>query len=359
MKILQINTEKTWRGGEKQTLLTAKRLGALGARVELLCRKGYPLAQKAKAMGITCREVQGSLHALAVLALHGTSYDILHAQTAKGQGLAVLTKFLHRSKIVYTRRVDFVPRGVPARFKFNHTDKVVAISGAVADVLENFGAKTDLVIPSAIDLDSPSPSFSTSLRNEILGHKRDGKKIILTIAALVPHKDPFTMVNAIKRLHQMAPDSIFYHCGSGDLEDEIRHMVHESGSRDFYRLLGFVDHAEGILPLADVFVMSSQEEGLGSTVLEAFRHKIPVATTDAGGLEEIVPGHGLVSPVHDHHALAENIHRLLTDPEETKILTEKACAYVHSNHSDAAMASRYLSLFDSMTRNKKNGPHSH
>jgi glycosyltransferase involved in cell wall biosynthesis len=350
MKILQINTERTWRGGEKQTFLTALGMIRSGHQVEILCRKDHPLAHKAKKQHIPCHEIHGSVQAMWYLALHGASFDILHAQTAKAQSVAVLTRPFHKTPIVYTRRVDFRPRGFPATFKFMHTDKVVAISQAIARVLDDFGVSTDIVIPSAIALNAPLPDPPADIRDQILGPKRSGKKIILTIAALVPHKDPHTMVEAISYLHRMEPSTMFFHCGSGHLETEIHALIQKKGMADYYKLLGFVDNAEGLLPLADVFVMSSQEEGLGSTVLEAFRHKIPVASTDAGGLREIVPDHGLVSSVHDAHRLASNIHRLFTDQNKAQSLADTAFEYVHAHHSCETMTSRYLALFESMRR---------
>lgn len=351
MHILQINTEKTWRGGEKQTLLTAEGLIALGNRAEILCCKDHPLARKATQRHILCHEVEGSLEAMAFLTAHGSSYDILHVQTAKAQGVAVLTKPFHRTPIVYTRRVDFYPRGLPARIKYRHTDKVVAISQAIAQVLDDFGAKTDLIIPSAIDLRQTLPVPPQHIVDTILKQKQAGKKIILSIAALVPHKDPYTMVEAIRHLHDLEPDIMFYHCGSGNLESEIKQQIQDTGLQHCYALLGFVDNAEGLLPLADVFVMSSQEEGLGSTVLEAFRHQIPVASTNAGGLKEIVPGHGLISPVHEPQKLAMNMQRLLKDTKLAQSLVAKAYTYVCTHHSHESMASRYLDLFKSMTYN--------
>jgi glycosyltransferase involved in cell wall biosynthesis len=348
MKILQINTEKTWRGGEKQTLLTIQGLLGLDVQTELLCRQNHPLARKARKQNIICHEIGTALEAMSFLTRHGSEYDILHAQTAKAQSFAVLTKPFHKTKIVYTRRVDFVPRGFPARFKFMHTDTVVAISKAIAQVLGDFGVSTDRVIPSAIDLQAPSPVPPSEIHNQILKHKQSSKKIILTIAALVPHKDPHTMVKAISYLHRIEPDAVFFHCGSGNLESEIHALIQKQEMQDYYKLLSFVDNAEGLLPLADVFVMSSQEEGLGSTVLEAFRHKIPVASTDAGGLKEIVPGHGLISSVHDAHALAANIHTLLTDRNAAHTLTDKAFEYVCTHHSRETMTASYCSLFKSM-----------
>ena len=112
MRILQINTERGWRGGERQTLLTALGLRAAGDTVELLVRAGGELEREARAQGLTVHATGGGLRMTAWLALHGSGYDIIHPQTAKGMTWAVLTKFAHRARIVFTRRTSFpVGRG--------------------------------------------------------------------------------------------------------------------------------------------------------------------------------------------------------------------------------------------------------
>ncbi|HEX4574702.1 MAG TPA: glycosyltransferase family 4 protein, partial [Gemmatimonadales bacterium] len=63
----------------------------------------------------------------------------------------------------------------------------------------------------------------------------------------------------------------------------------------------------------DVFVMSSEQEGLGSVVLHALALGKPVVATRGGGLPELVPGEWLV-PVGDAEALARCVVRALAHP---------------------------------------------
>ena len=66
---------------------------------------------------------------------------------------------------------------------------------------------------------------------------------------------------------------------------------------------------------ADLFVMSSVTEGLGSTVLDAMAMKLAVVGTHAGGIPEaVVDGEtGVLVPPADPRALARRIVRLLKD----------------------------------------------
>ena len=61
MNILEVNTEKTWRGGERQTLYNAIGLKQLGHQVTLLCLKDYPLAMYAKQHHIDVIEINNNV----------------------------------------------------------------------------------------------------------------------------------------------------------------------------------------------------------------------------------------------------------------------------------------------------------
>jgi hypothetical protein len=81
MEILQINLEKGWRGGERQTLLTACAQRDLGHNVKLVCRAGAELSLKAREAGFTVYHARSALSLAGWLALYGARFDILHAQT--------------------------------------------------------------------------------------------------------------------------------------------------------------------------------------------------------------------------------------------------------------------------------------
>jgi len=65
MRVLQINTEKTWRGGERQTLYTLLGLVEAGVNAELLCLKGYPMENAAKKAGIKTHSVARQSEAIS------------------------------------------------------------------------------------------------------------------------------------------------------------------------------------------------------------------------------------------------------------------------------------------------------
>ncbi len=349
MRVLQINTEKTWRGGERQTLYTLRGLAQAGVQVSLLCRAGAPLAEQAAALPVRVHAVSGQLAAMAFLAGCRGRFDMLHAQTAKGQSLAAFTKLMHRTPLVYTRRVDFRPSGLAARLKYRLTDRTVAISQAIADILAGFGVRDAPVIPSAV-LPTPAvvPADELEVRTRAalsLGERR----ILGTVAAFVPHKDPLTMVEAVAKLRQMRGDDFaFLHFGDGPLMEPAKSRSHELGLDGIYHFMGFCPRVIDYVRILDVFVMSSCEEGLGSTVLDAFLEGVPVASTEAGGLKELVTGRGLLAPVGDAAALADAVARLLTDAPLRARLAAEARRYVLERHDLGRLCGEYVRLYEGL-----------
>ena len=93
--------------------------------------------------------------------------------------------------------------------------------------------------------------------------------------------------------------------------------------------------------------MSSRQEGLGTSVLEAMALGIPVASTGAGGLPEMLGrGAGLVVPSGDAGGLAEAVARILEDTALRSDLAERARAEV-SRFTDRRMADAVLSVYRS------------
>lgn len=348
MKVLQINTEKTWRGGERQTLLTLTGLGQAGLKPELLCLKDYPLARLARAKSLSIHEVKDQKQAFMYLLKHGKEFDLIHAQTGKGQSLAVLTRPFHNRPVVYTRRVDFKPTGPVARLKYHYTNQLVAISPAIKEILEDFRPNAKIqVIPSCIDTSRDIlPASAKALQ---LKDKYPGFSIIASVAALVPHKDPLSMVRAIHHLKKISSRKfIFFHFGDGELQKDVSREVRRLKLENDYLLMGFEKEVENFFKIFDIFVMSSREEGLGSSVLEAFRYKVPVVSTSAGGLNELVSDRGIICPVEDHECLAEKINELLDQPGKYREQTLKAHEYVLQTHSLEKMTTDYVDLYRSL-----------
>jgi glycosyltransferase involved in cell wall biosynthesis len=347
MSILQLNFERGWGGGERQTLYCMQGFREAGLDVEVLCRKGAPMETKSLAQGFKVRSFSNVFGALFYLVMHGRRYDILHAQASQILTYCILAKPFNRAKILFTRRVEFVPHGRMTLMKYNLTDRVVAISSAVKRVLEKFGVEDVRLVSCSIVAKQLNPDRAQQILKD---HKIPADKhIIGTTAAITQTKDPLTMVEAIRDLASIRKDFVFLHFGVGYLEEQLKQKIVEYGLEDIYRLMGFYENVEDIFSVLDVFTMSSEHEGLGSSVLDAFLYKVPVVSTDCGGLADLLQdGRGIACGLRQHKLLADGMDILLDNQEVREANIKRAYDYAISKHSMEYITSEYMELLAEM-----------
>jgi L-malate glycosyltransferase len=290
-------------GGLRQVVVTGSRT-TLAARLQA---DGVPVRAVRWSAGLDPR----ALSAIVTELRSGPA--LLHAHDAHSLTLAGLAAWYSKTPLVVTRRVDFPLR---RRGFWAHADRVIAISEAVAGVLQADGIDRQriVVVHSGIDLAEAERASPLGLRDR-LGLAR-GSALAVNVGALVPHKDHANLLRCAALLRTRCSSLHWAIAGDGPLRGELEGLRDALGLRERVHLLGHVSEPLRLVAEADVFAMSSREEGLGTSVLDAMARGIPVASTTAGGLPEMLgDGAGLLVPPEQPSALAEAVARLLEDPE--------------------------------------------
>lgn len=350
MKILEINTESSWRGGERQTYLNMEGFREVGVEIELLAKRGCELSIKSQNANFKTHTIKNRWEGTKFLLKNGSNYDILHAQTSKAQLLAILTKPFHGKPIVYSRRVNFPIKGFFTKLKYFFTDKVVSITEEVKRNLENFGVKNVTVITDIVEEKTIDTLRAFEFREK---NGWQNKTIIATVAAFTEEKDPFTLVDSITHLSKLRNDFVFLHFGEGKLKSEIMRRVQELGINNLYQFVGYHDHIQDLYAIFDIFVLTSRQEGLGSSILDAFIQGVPVVATRAGGITETVENKGLLCDVGDSKQIAKSIDELLNDKSLTKDFTERAYQIATTKHNIKTISNQYLAIFNYLFHRNK------
>jgi glycosyltransferase involved in cell wall biosynthesis len=192
------------------------------------------------------------------------------------------------------------------------------------------------VIPLGLDLDR----FRNAERNsgglrERIGAGPDAP-LVVTVGRLVRIKDQRTFLRAAKRTLEEIPDARFAVVGDGEERSGLEECCGELGITGAVTFTGWVDDIAQVYPDADVFALSSVNEGTPVSVIEAMASGCCVAATRAGGTADVIRDgqDGLTVPIGDDGALAEAILKALRDRE----LREKlgAAARESSRRYDAA-----------------------
>ncbi len=357
MRVLHLDEQMGWRGGELQASWLMQGLVKRGHQVWLAARPGSPMLTSAHGGANITRvpmALRGELDFVSVLRLarlvRREKIQIVHAHTSHVHTLACLTRLLCPSlKVVVHRRVSFPPKGdVLNRWKYRAPDRIVCVSSKVRDVLAEAGLPMEKLhlVYSAVEQGrlEVEPADRAALG------VADDAPLLFTAGALVGHKDHATLLQAFIPVREEFPDARLLIAGEGPLHAELEAQVRKLGLADSVTLLGQRDDVPAITQAADLYVSSSWSEGLGTSVLEALGCGTPVVATEAGGVGEMVrPGEtGILVPARDPRALADAMLQALLEPEHSAELARKGRRLVQKQFCVDRMIDGNIAVYEEL-----------
>ena len=352
MRILHVDPERAWGGGEVQVLGLVRELAARGHASTVATHPGGPLERASAAAGIAVVPLRVANHfdLRAGLALRRLAprFDVIHFHTARAHALAPLCR--RGARLVVTRRMDYVPAGGPyVRFLYNHAvDAVIAISEGVRAALLQVGVRSERirVVPSGIDPHAfapPSGARATLRREWGLG---DDDLAVVVLGALEARKGHAVLLAAAAALAPAALRLRYVFCGEGrEAEALARAAAPLDGA---VRMVGFRQDVAACLAAADVVALPSLHEGLGVAALEAMAAGRPLVASRVGGLAEAVVHEetGLLVPPGHPGALATALARLASDAALRARLGAAGRERVRARYTAAHMAEGTLACYE-------------
>jgi glycosyltransferase involved in cell wall biosynthesis len=201
---------------------------------------------------------------------------------------------------------DHLQRSAIARAVLKRADSLVAPSGYLVDVFREFGLPAETV-PNIIDLSQ----FCYRKRDPLRPH-------LVCTRGFHSYYCVDVVVKAFAKVQEAFPGAVLDLVGGGPLESAIRQLVFEmklSGVN--FCGVASRDQIGEYYDRADIFINASHLDNMPVSVLEAFACGTPVISTAPEGMRYLVEhGHtGLLSQPGDVDALAENVIRVLREPE--------------------------------------------
>jgi len=190
-----------------------------------------------------------------------------------------------------------------------------------------------------------SVSDRASVRTQ-LGLPEDAV-VCINVGSLTEQKNRRNLLEAMARLSDIEPLRALI-AGAGPEEDELRDRIDELGLAGRVLLLGERLDVPDLLSASDVFVLSSDWEGLPITILEAMAAGVPCVSTAVGGVEEVIENgvSGLTVPPRDPEALAAAVRSLATDPSLRERLAGEARRQFESRFRSEQMVRQTEALYD-------------
>ncbi len=322
LRVLMVDSERTWRGGQAQVRLLMSGLVELGVDVTLAAPADGELYRSSSTLAIGRRPLARGVAGLLELrrAMASGGYHLVHSHASRAHGAVSSARvgLARRPLHVVSRRVDFdVARDPLSAWKYRRgAEAYIAISEGVRRVLVDGGIPTERVrvVASGIDMKKfEGLKTREAVRAELgLG---SGAIAVGNVAALAPHKAQDHLLRAAALVLAQRTDVRFFVVGEGALRAELEALARELGIADRVVFTGFRTDALDLLRAFDVFVMSSYLEGLGTSIMDAHALGVPVVATRTGGIPELVEDGvtGLLAPPRNPTSLAAAMLRFLDD----------------------------------------------
>jgi N-acetyl-alpha-D-glucosaminyl L-malate synthase BshA len=329
-----------------------------GVHVDLVDRFDYPLFKAVGppyAMALTSKIIK--VAKASELDLIHSHYAIPHAMSAYMAREIIKIPYvvtLHGSD-VHTLGLDPAYKPV-VKYTVEKADAVTAVSEFLKKKAhEELGIEREIhVIPNFIDTSTFGQvtgvrlvveSGCVSLRGEEEAFELcPDDKIILHASNFRSVKRVVELVEIMRLVVDDIPNARLVIAGDGPTRIEVERKIEELKLCNNIHLLGIKSNMQEIMCSADVFALNSTLEGMPLVLLEAMSCKLPVITTPAGGIPELVrPGiDGVVTKGFDKEEYAEKMIKLLENDSER----EKLGRAGHDRVEDKFTADKIVSMYE-------------
>jgi len=196
------------------------------------------------------------------------------------------------------------------------------------------------VIPNGVDVDYFRPRADGSAT----------RPVILSLARLVPDKDPATLVAAFGQLAPEVPEAELWLVGEGPLQRPLQTQTAAQSWGSRVRFLPGRPDPRPFFRAAAVLALSSVAEALPNVVLEAMACGLPVVATAVGGVPELVADGvtGLLVPPRDPVALAGALRRVLAHRDAAAVWGAAGRRRVEAEFTPEVMVRRHTEVFSEL-----------
>lgn len=235
------------------------------------------------------------------------------------------------------------------RFSLNNSNAITSVSESLKrDTLSTFKIDNKIdVIPNFINLEDYN---KTEQHCERKHYAPNGEKIMVHVSNFRKVKRVEDVLKVFDKVRKTVPTKLIL-VGDGPERPAIEKLCRELNTCNDIVNLGRINDPTEVLKMADLFILPSETESFGLAALEAMAMRIPVISTNTGGLPEVnINGvTGYLSNVGDIDNMAANTIKLLSD--ENLLSKFKTNAFNQAKKFDInSILPMYEKLYQELTR---------
>jgi glycosyltransferase involved in cell wall biosynthesis len=295
MKVLYVDLEREWRGGQSQAWLTLRGLHARGHEVALLAPRGAEVAERVSKAGITVHEVPRiGMRAWAARTMRQwigkERFELAHLNEPHALTAAWLAGAHRKLPLLMSRRIGFpLRRNLVSQARYRAVERFIANSKDVAQSLIDSGIAAERV--SIVNEGVEIPALVTP-QERAAARKHWGVKesefLFGCVSVFVPEKGQRHLIEAMPAVRAAYPAARLLLAGDGACRAELVKLARTRGQGEAVLFPGFVRNVDEIYAALDAFVFPSEYEGLGTALQAAMAAGLPCISTTRGALGEVV-----------------------------------------------------------------------
>ncbi len=354
MRILYVDLEREWRGGQSQALLTLAGLRQRGHEVELLTARDSPLANRAAESGIIVHQVSRiGLRGWAARAMRGLiarqRFEVVHLNEPHALTAAWLAKAHRQLPLLLSRRIGFpLQKNAVSQARYRAVERFVANSKDVAQSLIDSGIATERisVVNEGVEIfPFPTPEQRSAARNR--WGVRENEFLFGCVSVFVPEKGQRHLIEALPLVRALHPEARLLLAGDGPCRADLEALTKRLGQTKAILFPGFVTDVVQVYAALDAFVFPSEFEGLGTALQAAMAAGLPCISTKRGALGEVVD-HERTALIAEPNSkeFAAMMLRLINDEALRKNLSKADRSEVERRFSADRMVENTIRLYE-------------
>jgi glycosyltransferase involved in cell wall biosynthesis len=351
LNILEIEYSKGWGGQEKRTIRLINHLDKEKYKVFFVAQPDSNIVTHqdeidAKVIPMKMGQIYNPITILKLAFLVRKYHiDIISTHSGKDAWLGAIVGKITDTPVV---RIRHLLTKINSSKSYNLSTITIAVSKQVEEYLKSMGVKNVKTIYTGIDTELYKPNNLHKLRKEFnISEDTIVIGIVAVLRAAKRHKDLIEAVSKIDR------DVKLVIVGDGPQRENLENLIKEKHLEDKVIMTGQRNDVPEILSDFDIFVLPSQEEALGTSILEASSAGVPVIGSKVGGIPECVreDKNGLLFEAMNVEDLKEKLLELIDNKEKLDFYKQNARKFIEENFSVEKMVKETESLYDELKAN--------
>jgi glycosyltransferase involved in cell wall biosynthesis len=362
MRVLFVDLEREWRGGQSQALLTMQGLRDNGHEVKLLAARNSPLAQRSARKGVPVHQVpRFGLRAWAASAMRRLiaegRFNLVHLNEPHAVTSAWIAGAHVKLPLLFSRRIGFpLQKNWVSRRRYRAIDRFLPNCNEVAHSLLEAGIAPERITVVYEGVELP-PAVTSEMH--LSARKQWGVKeeefLFGCASVFVPEKGQRHVIEALPQVREKFPQARLLLAGDGRCRAEMESLADRGKQNDAVIFAGFVENVEQVYAALNAFVFPSEIEGTGTALQAAMAWGLPCISTARGGLNEVVENERTAIVVEpDGKEFADAMIRLLGDELLRKRLGEEGRCEIEKRFSAEQMVKNTIRVYeDVLTKRRK------